>query len=349
MLQVDPAVLRETIKELGLSPKNTSNSYIFVCPICGKDKLYMHKKIGFFKCFVCADSQGFKGACDYGLAKLSGKKTSDIKQLLYGAVKFEVEWTTDWKWAPYEDLMDELVFETVLDDTPTTPVAAQYPLGIFPYGTRQFVPALKYLLGRGVTIQQMIDYELQYDIKQQRVVFPVTYNKMLIGWQGRYINDCIKKNREGEVVYRIPKILTSAGLTGGRFFMFWDQSLTHPSDSVILCEGPVSGLHAMLPGLAPAIVSMGKSITQAQLALLATHPAARVYLCLDPDAATDCQRILDILTEECPSKQIYFMQVPKHRDDVGACTSEEVTEMFNEAKLIRPPYIFTYFKEATRW
>ena len=57
---LNPQKLNKYIKDLGISFKETSKSFIFNCPLCnGKDKLYVRKNDGRFRCFKCATDNGF--------------------------------------------------------------------------------------------------------------------------------------------------------------------------------------------------------------------------------------------------------------------------------------------------
>lgn len=331
--------LRDLIQSLGLTHKNTSNSYIFHCPKCNKTKLYMHKKMGYFKCFVCADDNRFRGAPEFALAAMSGLSVREVCSRLYDTdIPFSDHIDIKFTWAPFEGMLDEIeeseaVWEDELEPT-------QLPLSCYYHGTRQFVPGMMYLLGRGITIEQMRKYNLAYDTKTRRVVFPIEYGKSLLGWQARYTADNVIRNKDGTTKFTLPKVLTSNGLRGGKYFMFWNNVIDSPY--VVLCEGPVDALKAEKCG--GNIASMGKGVTIPQLDALAALPSNKIYLALDPDAASDAARITRYMQDKAPAKVVYNMIVPKGKKDFGECTQEEVYQAFLDAQPVSNSHIFLYFK-----
>jgi hypothetical protein len=300
----------------------------------------MHKKMGFFKCFVCADENRFKGSPEFALSAMSGMSVRDICSKLYDENTIfsdfiEIKFT----WAPFEGILDEIELDEAVWEEEAPSISL--PLSCYYHGTRQFVPGMLYLLDRGITIDQMRKYGLAYDVKTRRVVFPIQYGKNIIGWQARCTFDNIIKNKDGTVKFIIPKILTSKGLMGGKYFMFWNNTLE--SDHIVLCEGPVDALKAEKCG--GAVAAMGKGVTTPQLEALAASQAGSIYLALDPDAATDAERINRFMQEHAPNKKVFNMVVPSGKKDFGECTQEQVYEAFLKAKPINSSHIFIYLKE----
>lgn len=339
-MDTTPEKLVDTIKELGVGYKTTSNSFVFNCPECGgKDKLYMHRKKGFFKCFKCGEENGFMGRPEFALVKMGDLRLPDLVEKLYG-ISFQFD-----EMIKIEFLYDPFDYDSLYtDEEPLPPVEPiHFPVDFYGFGRAEFKPGLEYCAFRGVTIEQIKKHNIQYSPKQNRVIFPVWYGNQLFGWQGRYIKDLVVRRANGDIAYKIPKAITSTNLTSGRLLMFHNNTIG--TDQIIVCEGPITALHAEWAPGGGAVATLGKQVSRHQIKAIAEHAGSKIYLALDPDAATMSGRIYNTLSELCPSKKIYLMYPPAGKKDLGDCTKEEVIAAYDNATLLESHYIFHYFKE----
>ena len=312
----------------GVQYRQNSISYIFNCPRCLKtNKLYIRKKDGRFVCWVCAETQNFKGKAEWALHELLGLRIPELQKKLYG---FEITERADVLELDLEDIWGlEESDEIVLEDIPVVK-GVEWPPDFVPLRHPGFAPAARYLHGRGVTAQDVITYDIRFQPSEKRVVFPVVVDGDLVGWQGRYIDKTSIEDPETGDIQKIPKILTSTTLreSGSRFVMFQDRLKGSPH--VVMAEGPISAIKAGLCG--GNVATMGKSVTQRQLDTCLSYGAKKVYLALDRDAAPDILRIAGLLPENV---EAYLLLPPDHRDDLGDATQEEVLEQFKKAPRVR--------------
>lgn len=330
MPSFDPAALVRIVESSGVPHRQNAIAFIFTCPRCQKkDKLYIRKRDGRFVCWVCAETENFKGHAEWALRELTGIKIRELQEKLYGGeipdqlVELEVE--LDDIWGEQED--DEI-------SLPPAPKPVCCPFDFYEYTDPLFADGARYLASRGIKIEHVKAYDIRYCPAyvqgkgfrtDRRVIFPVKVKGTLIGWQARII-DSTKRVDDSGREFSIPKILTSESLrdSGARYLMFQDQLKDSPH--CVLTEGPVSAIKAHLCG--GNVASMGKAVTAAQLDTILSYGVKKLYLALDPDAAGDVSRILRDLD---PSVETYLLLPPEGREDLGDATQEEVYEQFKNA------------------
>jgi hypothetical protein len=331
-MSFDPAALVRIIESSGVPHRQNAIAFIFACPRCQKkDKLYIRKRDGRFICWVCAETENFKGHAEWALRELTGLRIRELQEKLYGgeipdqmSVEFEIEFED--KWGEVED--DEI-------SIPPAPKAVCYPFDFVEYTDPLFVEGARYLASRGINIDHVKTYDIRYCPAyvqgmgfrtDRRIIFPVKVNDTLIGWQARIIDQTKRVDEETGRVFNIPKILTSESLrdSGARYLMFQDR--LRGSSHCVLAEGPVSAIKAHLCG--GNVASMGKAVSAAQLETILSYGVKKLYLALDPDAAADVSRILRDLD---PSVETYLLLPPDGREDLGAATQDEVYEQFMKA------------------
>jgi hypothetical protein len=317
----DQIALRSIIEGNGAQYRESSVSFIFTCPRCQKkDKLYIRKRDGRFVCFVCKETQNFRGRAEWALTELFGLSVNEIQARLYGGdipeqlglldLQFDDIWEEDY--IPQNDIVNE-------------PVC--WPPDFVGLGDPSFAEGLKYLNGRGITEDHIKTYQIRYAPKQQRVIFPIIVDGGLLGWQGRFIHKTSQLNAKTAKVYEIPKILTSTTLSdkGGQYLMFQDRLKNSPH--CVLAEGPISAIKADLCG--GNVASMGKAVTKFQLNIISRY-TKKLYIALDPDAAEDIIRVAnDLYDLDC-----YLLQPPNGSEDLGDATPEQVYDQFKRAPRI---------------
>jgi hypothetical protein len=153
--------------------------------------------------------------------------------------------------------------------------------------------AVTYLCGKRRYTAHMMDYydlsycaspSPAYRMAHDRIIFPITMNGVLKGWQARYIGTADWK--------KIPKYWGLPGMKKGHFLYNFDHA--KDKNFVVVVEGPtdahVVGDHA--------VSLLGKSMSHTQLELiLQTWPGKPVLLILDPEAEQESRGMLSLMQQ----------------------------------------------------
>jgi predicted RNA-binding Zn-ribbon protein involved in translation (DUF1610 family) len=331
-LPADTAILKKLIEESGIPFKPGKKSFIFDCPRCGKkQKLWMRRSDGRFKCFYCAEIDGFQGRPEFALRELLGLSIDELRGKLYGTEIYDSG-----------EAALALELHSFWDDEEESPDLHAGPMepAAFPYHfyplTHPFAKkGLAYLEGRGLPLDVCAQYDLRYSPIQRRVIFPLKKDGVLYGWQARTIQPQVEWYDDLGKKYTLPKILTSTGAPRDRLMMFYDQAAK--SEHLIVTEGPVDGLKCHMVG--GATVSMGKAVSHEQARIILDHPADDVYLALDPDAAQETARLVRELSV---SKRVYLLEPARGFKDLGEMPLQGVVEQFHRAQRITAGHLFLY-------
>jgi hypothetical protein len=211
-LQLDMTALREMVEGCGLLQKQTSVSWIFPCPRCNtSEKLYIRKRDGRFVCWKCK-GDGYEGRPEFCLTDLLGKSIKEIRTKLYGLG--DLPWALHFELGALEDFWGEA--EEDEEIVTIVPKTSFWPLDYYEIDHEFGARGREYLAGRGIDLALAKKYGLRYCPVEQRVIFPVTFNDALVGWQKRAIFPTKFFDEEEEKVVEIPKILSSKGLSGIR-------------------------------------------------------------------------------------------------------------------------------------
>ncbi len=325
----DVHALEELVKSSNLSYHENSVSWIFNCPRCAKrDKLYLRKRDGRFVCWHCATTIGYQGRPEFALRDLLGVSIAELRARLYGDGYEASE-------GSYVNVPAVADYFSDQDDVPE----GLLPLKLMPFPL-EFVPmdhvhaerAREYLAARGIDLGLAMEYGLHYNPVERRVIFPISVDGRLVGWQARTIEASEWWDEELQKKMRRPKILTPRGVDRERCLMFQDR--LRGSSHAVLCEGPVDALKCHRVG--GNVASMGKSVSTGQLALLRDYDVRRVYLALDPDAAAEITR----LCRELSDLEVYLMKVPKPYSDFGEMSLAEVERAFLAAERVNAGFGF---------
>jgi hypothetical protein len=183
--------------------------------------------------------------------------------------------------------------------------------------------AESYLLSRGITREQIVQYRLGFGTKENkgRVIFPVfdsVDRDRCVFWVARsYMNTshskeckcfaCLAKYKNAPHVHR-------------RYFLFGLDQVQ--GDEVCVAEGPISAL-CCGPN---AVATLGKHVTSDQIEMLAKF--RKVIVALDDDAVAQSYRLIKVLLRR--GVEVYFIPFPPGRDpaDLG---QEAMTKMRDEA------------------
>jgi transcription elongation factor Elf1 len=340
-VSIDAKTLARIIEAGGVPFRQNAISFIFTCPRCSKkDKLYLRKRDGQFVCWVCKETENFKGRPEWALIELYPEYTiAELKLRLYGEDlpdQLQDELVVTFEGWGYQELdEDEISADPVPNDVFWPPQFVTFDDGV------SFVKGAQYLVSRGINIEHVRTYDIRYDPTEQRVIFPVKVDGKLIGWQARSIRKTEFFDVERAKTVRIPKILTSETLreSGGHWLMFQDR--LKGSEHCVLAEGPVSAIKAHLCG--GNVASMGKAVTENQLRTILRYGVKRIYLALDTDAADDVRRIVKVLK---PELETYLLLPPPGRDDLGDATQEEVYEQFLRAPRVERDTLMVSLKST---
>ena len=341
--------LRTFIDDNGLKPRESKTSYIFTCPKCDKEeKLWVYKESGQFVCWVCSETHNFRGRPEYALSALTGHSVSSVKKHLYGEVSPTLEMFFDFALTDFYS--DDETFEDIpnIEQIPTV----FWGPGCIPIDHPLAKAGADYLSGRGISLETAKKYGIHYSGARMRVLFPIQYQGRLMGWQGRAIGVTEYVDPETGELRKIPKALTQPeGLRKERLVCFADQ-LTG-SDQVIICEGPVDAIKFDLcspDGVKPAgnIATLGKGVSEAQINLIRYSGANRVYIALDPDAASSIERLVKELS---PYMEVFVIEVPSKYQDFGEMPMEEVLQAYKATRQVTGGCMYLYLDDSdvTLW
>ena len=180
MASLDPDALKILVRDSGLSYKQNYKSYIFNCPRCRKNKLYIRKADGVFICWRC-DVDGFKGAAQYALAELLDLSVREVERQLYGEAGAQATLFL------VLDLIDFFGDDDEVDEDARDIPTVSWPSEFYTIDHFKSEPGLKYLEGRGIPKWLALKYGLRYCPMKRRVIFPITNAGNLYGWQERLI------------------------------------------------------------------------------------------------------------------------------------------------------------------
>lgn len=324
----NPIKLEEIIRDSGLSYKITTKSYRFTCPLCQKsDKLWMLRSSGQFRCFVCEIDRGFRGAPEWALTELLGRPVGDLREELYGTVE-PVGNYLDISLEDFQEDDEDLIIEEVEEFEEIF-----WPYNAYKLDHRFSIPGIKYLEGRQISKPIAEQYQIRYCPETRSIVFPAYVGEKLVGWQHRII-DRETEIIDGRLVKRL-KAWSSDNIPRDRILMFQNRIKRH----AILCEGPFDALHCHL--VSGNVCSMGKAVSQGQVAMLLRSGISKLFLALDPDAAANIEPILNMFKGEIP---IYLVKIPNRYKDIGEMSLQEVARAALDAKLLYPGDMHIYFK-----
>lgn len=335
MAKIDPQRLASFIQSTGLSYRNSSTAFVFSCPRCDKkEKLWLRKSDGIFRCWVCAETSRFKGRPEYALAELLQCPVEAVQSALYEFAEIDESFNLT---IDLYDPWDDVTENDLIEDETFAPVA--YPVDYVPILHPNASKALQYVVGRGITPTISNKYELYYSPSRRRVCFPVKVGDTLVGWQERLIiPNRYEDRRTGEII-EVPKILSSPGLSGVRDRVVMFQNNLVGSPHAVICEGPVDSLKAHYCG--GNIATMGKAISKKQVQLIKKMGVSKVYLGLDPDAA---DATANLVRDFISDVEVYQIETGAKKD-LGEMAFEEVYEAFLDAKRLCGAEVFVYIKD----
>lgn len=316
--------LEEFLEDAGIYYRPRDNSVTIICPSCGKEKLDIHKEELNYICYYCAETTNpiRGGNVTKFLADLTGLNYGLVKRRLIGFVS----------------LQDFANFS--ISKTETVIKVKEQPKVSFPETCHRLSadaskPGVEYLLRkRGIPVDVAIKHDLRYDYKKKSIVFPVYDNEILVGYQSRSIDpECPKAFQK----------MTLKGFEKSDYLMF-ENSIS--SDSVVLAEGPISALKFAKCGIG-FVASMGKYVSDAQMARLKNKGVKKIYLALDDDAFTETEKLMLKFENDF---EFYLLQLSESikeslkeikKPDFGDCNFEQIQLVLQQAEIFNKNTVFS--------
>jgi hypothetical protein len=327
----------EIIEEYGFDYKEKSRTIHTECPLCNRaDKFSILKENGAAICY--------RGSCEFGkrwfedwIMLTANITRPEAKMRLYGNVSQkrleEVEsnpgsifdtFKSNQELKPVNDFIEPMMFPE-FDMIPLDHPEAQ--------------EAVAYLYNRGIQHALAMKHRIHYSPEQRRVILPIVMDGKVYGYQGRAIDPV-------EPAFRMRN---NVGFRREVLVMFADE--LKDRDYAIICEGPFDALKFFKVG--GYVATMGKVVTDKQLATIMSYNPRKIYLALDDDAAAEMRE----LQEKITSVPLYRIFVPEScevrckflgkKADFGECTFDECKEAFDNAVNMNEGYTPIYLKQET--
>lgn len=295
--------LHAFLSKYGMRFVHGPQSFISDCPSCGKEShLYIRKDDGQTICFKCGGKWNWRGL----VAIVARCSLQEAYYVLFGRGA--------------GDQLDGLNIDFVdprgahSDDEEMTDNPILLPFDFIPVEDSEI--GMEYLRFRKIDESLIPKYNIKYHAPMNAVVFPIFMDGAVYGWQARRIAP-----KDGEI-----RLITSKKFKKANFLLNYDRA--KKSKSIILTEGPFDCLHVDVDGHG-AVCSFGKLISLQQIKLILDSDAENVYLGLDDDAAIQVYQVLSKIGEK---KKVFRMRPPKHREDFGEATADEVRDAIRMAQ-----------------
>lgn len=318
----------EIIREAGVGLVEKTNTIRTTCPSCGRDdKFSILKKNGSCVCY--------HAKCEFGkrwfeewISLTLNVTVKEARKMLYSE---EID----------PDRLastDRLNFEVAQEQAEETLNEITYPaFHMSSITDPDSADGLRYLEGRGITKDQAVKYEICFSKLERRVYFPIKMGGRFYGYQGRHIDK----------VDDSMKMRNNDGFRRELLVMFADN--LEDSDFAIVAEGPVDALK--FDSVGANVATMGKIVSDKQLAVIYSYGISKLYLALDDDAAYEMNQIvskthLEAYRVTVPESVVQRCRAVGKKADFGECTQEEAKLAFEAAKPINPNSIMLYVPQG---
>lgn len=328
----------DIIINAGLTPKEKSRTIHTTCPICGKDdKFSILKENGACICY--------RGSCSFGK-----RRFKEWIALTYGITENEADvmlYSSNAEYTRETEVLDDNDLETISDLSLKTeddidmilselePI--QFPdFHMVPIIHKDAVEGARYLENRGISIDIATLYDIHYSVIHRRVYFPIKIMGSVYGYQGRHIDK----------VADVDRMRNNKGFRRDSLVMFANQLIG--KDFAILAEGPVDAIKFNAVG--GNVASMGKAISNKQLAIIKSYGIKKIYLALDDDAAIEMNslsehRDLIFYKIDVPESCKQRCAIVGKKADFGECTFDEAKKAFENAELFNQEKILIYVRD----
>ena len=280
------------------------NSLIVDCPVCGKEQhTWIRLSDGATKCWVCQKTYDAAGI----ISALTSQSREKVYSLIFGSESGE-------RLANYSNPLAHISFgfpyESGTEDGVDLVSAVNLDY-LNPAKNNQEVT--EYLSKRGISAEtaELLDVRAHSFIAAPFFI-QKGFDGNTYGYQYRKIHV-----NPGE-----PKTITLQGFQKNRFLLFMDKAFSH--SEIALVEGPFDAAKCWQAGL-PAVACYGKAVSHEQIELLLQAGAVEaIYVGLDRDADKETKQVIAALSR---IKRVFRLLPPEHRDDLGACTPDEIREL----------------------
>jgi hypothetical protein len=169
---------------------------------------------------------------------------------------------------------------------------------------------------RGITQQAQETLKLGYDPKENRIVFPHTFDTHLVGWQKRSVD----KND-------FPKYKSSFGFPKSTTLYNYDRAREY--SRVCVVESPMSVAKAISYDIPNVVATFGAKINASQIRLL--YPFETVYVWMDDDEKRAGQTGERKLIEGLYRHTEVQVVIPDRDRDLADCPLEEIAYKIDTA------------------
>lgn len=218
------------------------------------------------------------------------------------------------------------------------PNTISWPLPyLVPIGSQLYPEGRLYLESRGVSQSVAEKYGILYapeipdkPIWGRRIYIPIVRKGKVYGFQARAIDPVPSKFR----------MLNNEGFPRAEMLMFEDNIAA--TDHVIVCEGPITAIKFDKVG--GNIATMGKVVTEKQLAIINSAQPKRIYIALDDDADIEVRKLIKQFI--IPVYKVNVPEAAKKRcaamgkkADFGECTFDECAQAIADAELVDETFL----------
>lgn len=329
--------------------------YRFCCPFCGETKYKFYLKVsldsdnGLYHCKKCGETgnpitfmKNYFGAKDY-------KEAKDLLES-NGVEMEDTDFKGDYKDKSLTDHEKFMLFLSGIKDTPEvksdkSPVPLPVNLKYIRYNanTQEAQPFIKYLLGRGITMQQMMSLSIGYVVNGGYYKSDGSYATL------RNSVVFFTYDLEGNYIYwNTRSIDSNAGIKSinapGKKTEYTRKDVVFNLDKaqyapyIVLHEGVFDALTFHNTGIA----TFGKQVTDTQVELILSvlkGTEKPLYLFLDKDALTETMNSAEKFYREHP----YTYVVPHGEEDANDLGLKESINMIKENAIKATPENLTNF------
>lgn len=287
---------------------NSTGHFVFkTCPFCHKlDHLYFTPRNCRWICHKCSE----KGNLLSLIVKLERVSLqSALSYLFHDEVRVEVD---KLNFLQSKKLVVQEQEKTVdLSSVSYTPV--DFPRDFRPFeftslDVARYKRFYMYLLKRGITKDMVHYFGVRFSTVQERIIFPVYFKRMLVGWQGRTIHDGVIPKAKTQ-----PKHFEKSSVLMN-YDRVWDK------EYLTFVEGPIDGCKTYNYNCVPLL---GKTLSEVQFSLVRQMPRLKkIYLGLDPEEVKVMKQLYKKLS---PFYEVLHLQV-ELGSDCGDKSVDEIDE-----------------------
>lgn len=300
------------LNELNLNKvKVRGDNIMFCCPYHGEDNpscgISIEKEVG--GCFACGQA--------FNLVQL-------VSHCRECSLSDSIEWLSSFLNRDFRKVVEKsnkflLYGESFEKDIPLSITS------LAPFRSGRI--SHSYLIRRGFSEQDFVDFKLGWDNGKKRITIPFfDANGNLLGFSGRAVLNSSDLNYE-RYYGSEPKYFIYNHFNAKNYFYPLDKFKVK-DDTIILVEGLLDAVWMHKFGYTNTLSIISAGISKEQLRKLKLFNAKSIILCLDNDTAGEqgCKRLYKFLKNDFIFKRVVF---PNNKKDVQDCSREEILDMMN--------------------